>query len=69
VEEILRHPPDIIIIGKGHTDIKEMSKDLMKKLATVPAVRSGRVFFLSDSLYRLGPRVVPGIEEMAGCLK
>lgn len=69
VEEILRRPPDIIIIGKGHTDIKEMSKDLMKKLAAVPAVKNGRVFFLSDSLYRLGPRIVPGLEEMAGCLK
>jgi len=40
----------------------------MKK-ASVPAVRKGDVFLESDNLYRLGPRVVRGIEEMAECLK
>jgi iron complex transport system substrate-binding protein len=69
VEEILREPPDIIFIGKGHADAKEMSKGLLRKLAVVPAVKNGKVFFLSDSLYRLGPRIVPGIEEMDRCLK
>ncbi len=68
MEEILHNPPDVILIGKGHADMKEMAKDLLKKLASVAAVRDGRVFFLSDSLYRLGPRIVPGIEEMAKCL-
>jgi len=68
IEEILLNPPDVIFVGRGHADIKEMSKDLMKKLALVPAVKNRRVFFLSDGLYRLGPRIVQGIEEMAGCL-
>lgn len=68
IEEILHNPPDVILIGKGHADMKEMSKDLLKKLALVPAVKNGNVFFLSDSLYRLGPRVVQGIEEMSRCL-
>jgi iron complex transport system substrate-binding protein len=68
MEEILHNPPDVILIGKGHADMKEMAKGLLKKLASVAAVKDGRVFFLSDSLYRLGPRVVPGIEEMARCL-
>jgi iron complex transport system substrate-binding protein len=69
MEEILREPPDVIFIGKGHADTKERSRDLLRKLSVVPAVKNGKVFFLSDSLYRLGPRIVPGIEEMAGCLK
>jgi iron complex transport system substrate-binding protein len=69
IEEILRDPPDIIFIGEGHPNAKQMSKDLLAKLAAVPAVRNGKVFLLSDSLYRLGPRVVHGIEEMDRCLK
>ena len=69
VEEIIRQSPDIIFIGRGHGDMKEMSKGLLKKIAAVPAVKERRVFFLSDSLYRLGPRVVSGIAEMAAYLK
>jgi iron complex transport system substrate-binding protein len=69
IEEIIRQSPDVIFIGKGHEDIKEMSEVLLKKIARTPAVRNGKVFFLSDSLYRLGPRVVKGIEEMSGCLR
>ena len=68
MEEILHNPPDVILIGQGHADMKEMSKDLLRKLALVSAVKNGKVFFLSDSLYRLGPRVVQGIEEMSRCL-
>ena len=68
MEEILHNPPDVILIGQGHADMKEMSKDLLRKLALVPAVKNGKVFFLSDNLYRLGPRVVQGIEEMSRCL-
>jgi iron complex transport system substrate-binding protein len=69
IEEIIRQAPDIIFIGKGHNNIKEMSQGLLKKIASVPAVKNGNVFYLSDSLYRLGPRVTKGIEEMAACLK
>jgi len=69
VEEIIRQSPDVIFIGKGHKDMKEMSGGLLKKIASVPAVKNGHVFFLSDSLYRLGPRVVSGIEEMAAYLR
>ncbi len=69
IEEIIRQSPDVIFIGRGHEDIKEMSEVLLKKIARIPAVRNGKVFFLSDNLYRLGPRVVKGIEEMSGCLR
>jgi iron complex transport system substrate-binding protein len=69
VEEIVRQSPDVIFIGRGHKDMREMSEGLLKKISSVPAVKNGHVFFLSDSLYRLGPRVVNGIREMASYLK
>lgn len=69
LEEIILQAPDIIFIGKGHSDMRNMSKGLLKKLSGVPAVKNQRVFFISDNLYRLGPRVIPGIEEMAACLR
>jgi iron complex transport system substrate-binding protein len=69
VEEIMRERPDIIFIGKGHTQIRRASAGLLKKISSVPAVLEEKVFFLSDRLYRLGPRVVEGIEEMSRCLQ
>jgi iron complex transport system substrate-binding protein len=68
LEEIIRQSPDVIFIGMGHTEVKEISQGLLKKIAQVPAVRNHRVFFLSDGLYRLSPRIVRGIQEMAECL-
>ncbi|MDH5202315.1 MAG: cobalamin-binding protein [Nitrospirota bacterium] len=69
IEEIIRQAPDVIFIGKGHTDIKEVSENLLKRIASVPAVKYHAVCYISDSIYRLGPRVVQGIKEMAICLK
>jgi len=69
IEEIIRQAPDLVFIGKGHANMKEVSETLLRRMAGVPAVRKGAVFFVSDNLYRLGPRVVKGIEEMAECLK
>jgi len=69
VEEIIRRSPDIIFIGKGHAEMNDVSQGLLKKIANIPAVRNKKIFFLSDNLYRLGPRIVKGIEELAACLK
>ena len=69
VEEIIHQAPDIIFIGKGHVNIKEASRGLLEKLSKIPAVKNGRVCYISDSIYRLGPRVVKGIKEMERCLK
>jgi iron complex transport system substrate-binding protein len=69
IEEIMRRSPDIIFIGKGHAEMQELSQGLLKKIANIPAVRNKKVFFLSDNLYRLGPRIVKGMEELAACLK
>ncbi|MEE8328583.1 MAG: helical backbone metal receptor [Thermodesulfovibrionia bacterium] len=69
LEEIFHRSPDIIFIGKGHSNMKKISSSFLKRLSHVPAVRNEKVFYVSDSLYRLGPRVVDGIEELAGYLE
>ncbi len=67
IEEILRRAPDIIFIGSGK-GMEKISGRLFKRLSNIPAVKDNRVFYVSDSLYRLGPRVINGIEELAGHL-
>jgi iron complex transport system substrate-binding protein len=70
IEEVIRQAPDVIFIGKGSgMDMQAVSQGILQRLASVPAVKNGKVCFMSDSLYRLGPRVVNGIEELAECLK
>lgn len=69
IESIIRQSPDVIFIGKGHTDMPDISKGLLKRLAGVPAVKNQQVFFVSDNLYRLGPRVVAGVKELSACLR
>jgi iron complex transport system substrate-binding protein len=68
IEEIIRRAPEVIIIGRGmdHKDIEKISAGLLKRLHSVPAVKNKRVFYVSDDLYRLGPRTVRGIEEISG---
>ncbi len=70
LEEVLREAPDIILIGKGSgMDMVEVSRGMLKRLTSVPAVRNNNICYLGDGLYRLGPRVVQGIEELAQCLE
>ncbi|MEW6067673.1 MAG: cobalamin-binding protein [Nitrospirota bacterium] len=69
IEEVIYQSPDVIFIGEGHIDMREASKGLLKRLETVPAVKNNNVFYVSDGLYRLGPRVIKGIKELDECLK
>lgn len=70
IEEVMRQAPDVLVIGKGSgMDMAAVSKGILKRLAIVPAVRDKRVCYVGDGLYRLGPRVVQGIEELSECLK
>jgi len=64
VEELIRQSPDIILIGKGHKEMEVLSERLLKRLNSVPAVRNKRVFYVGDGLYRLGPRVIEGLQEI-----
>jgi iron complex transport system substrate-binding protein len=70
IEEMIREAPEVLFIGKGSgMDMRTVSQGILKKLATVPAVRNNRVCYVSDNLYRLGPRVVKGIEELDACIR
>jgi iron complex transport system substrate-binding protein len=69
IEEVIRQAPEVIFIGRAMgMDMRSVSEGILKRMASVPAVRNGRVFFVSDRLYRLGPRVIKGIEELTECL-
>jgi iron complex transport system substrate-binding protein len=70
IEEVLRRSPDVLFIGKATgMDMREISHGFLKRLSRVPAVKNNRICYVSDNLYRLAPRVVRGIEELAECLK
>jgi iron complex transport system substrate-binding protein len=69
IEEVIHQAPDVIIIGKGHVNMKEVSQGVLKRMSSVPAVKNGSVCYVSDRLFRLGPRVIQGIEELSECLK
>ncbi|MDP2156286.1 MAG: cobalamin-binding protein [Nitrospirota bacterium] len=68
IEEILRQAPDLIFIGKGN-GMDKVADGLLRRLKTVPAIRDGRVYYVSDYLYRLGPRTMNGVDELAAHLK
>jgi iron complex transport system substrate-binding protein len=67
IEELIRRSPDIIFIGKGPMT-GESAKNLLRRIGRSDAVRKGCVYYTSESLYRLTPRVVYGIEEIAAFL-
>jgi iron complex transport system substrate-binding protein len=70
LEEAIRQAPDVILIGKGSgMDMVAVSRGMLQRMRSMPAVRNGNICYLGDGLYRLGPRVVQGIEELAECLK
>lgn len=65
VEEVIRRGPDVIFIGGGHEEMSRVSEKLLMRLKSTPAVKKGNVHYVGDRLYRLGPRVVEGVEELA----
>jgi iron complex transport system substrate-binding protein len=67
IEEILRRAPDIIFVGKGK-GMEKGSEGLFNRLRMVPAVRNHKIFYVSDDLYRLGPRTLKGIGEISGLM-
>jgi len=69
LESVIERQPDLILIGKGHSDMKKLSQDFLKSLRSLEAVRKGRVCFLGDGLYRPGPRIPAGLEELDRCGK
>jgi iron complex transport system substrate-binding protein len=69
VEAVIERQPDLILIGTGHDDMKALSKGFLKSLSMLEAVRKGRICFMGDALYRPGPRIPAGMEELDRCGK
>lgn len=68
IEEVVRRSPEIIFIGQGPMSGK-LAKTVLKRLETLEAVQKGRVYYTSELLYRLTPRTILGIDEIATHLK
>jgi iron complex transport system substrate-binding protein len=68
IEEAVRSSPDVIIIGMA-ANMEAFSSRLLEKLRMLDAVKKGRVYYVGDDLYRSGPRVVKGLQELADYLK
>jgi len=67
IEEVVRRSPDMVFIGQGPMS-RNLSKTLLRRLSTLEAVQKGRVYYTSELLYRLTPRTILGIEEIASHL-
>jgi iron complex transport system substrate-binding protein len=69
LEEVIRQSPDIIFMGMMQDAVMDQSRRLLGRLSQVDAVRLGRVHYIGDPLFRMGPRITEGISEMAGMLE
>ena len=69
LEEVIRQSPDIIFMGMMQDVVMEQSRRLLGRLSQVEAVRLGRVHYIGDPLFRLGPRITEGIAEIAGMME
>ena len=69
LEAVIERQPDLILIGKGHNDMRTLSKGFLKSLRMLEAVQHGQVCFMGDALYRPGPRIPEGMAELARCGK
>ena len=65
IEEVVRRSPDAIIIGMA-ANMESYSANLLKRLMMLEAVRKGRVCYVNDDLYRLGPESGEGASRNGG---
>ena len=63
LEETLRQQPQILFIGKSK-GMEEDIKKLLKRLRRLDAVENGKTYTIRETLYRLGPRIIAGLNEM-----
>ncbi len=72
-EELLAAKPEVVIISSmSEGEIEEERKQAIEewgKYPEMPAVRDGRIFVVDpDVMFRLGPRVTEGVEQIAEIL-
>jgi iron complex transport system substrate-binding protein len=69
VEAVIERQPDLILIGRGHDDMRTLAKGFLKSIRMLDAVKKGRICFMGDALYRPGPRIPAGMAELDRCGK
>jgi ABC-type Fe3+-hydroxamate transport system substrate-binding protein len=67
LEETLRQQPQVLFIGKSK-GMEENIKKLLKRLQRLDAVEKGKVYTIRETLYRLGPRMLTGLNEMKAAI-
>lgn len=68
IEEVIAQQPDVVFIGSG-PGMDTVSVKLKERIRSTPASRNGRIYYVSDKLYRFGPRVVAGMQELHEALQ
>ncbi|MDD2337425.1 MAG: helical backbone metal receptor, partial [Geobacteraceae bacterium] len=66
LEAIIARKPDLIVVGQGHTLGPPLRK-LLLRLGSLEAVRRQCICHVGDALYRSGPRIPEGIDELRRC--
>ncbi len=61
-EDLMNFNPDVIFAGHG------ISLDAIRSWKELAAVRHGYLFEISDTIFRMGPRITQGIREMAAII-
>jgi iron complex transport system substrate-binding protein len=67
LEETLRQQPQVLFICKSK-GMEENIKKLLKRLQRLDAVEKGKVYTIRETLYRLGPRMLTGLNEMKAAI-
>lgn len=66
LEAAVARAPDIIILARHSGQSEPLPRERWDRLATLPAVKAGRVHAVDGGLlHRYGPRVVDGLEMLA----
>jgi iron complex transport system substrate-binding protein len=67
LEAVITRNPQLIVVGQGNK-LGVPLKRMFKHLESLDAVRTGHICYVSDALYRPGPRIPEGIAELRRCL-
>jgi iron complex transport system substrate-binding protein len=66
LEAAVAKSPEVILLANHGAGTGAVSMDKWRRLASLPAVKSGRLFSVNgDLLHRYGPRFVDGLEQLA----
>ena len=68
LEQVIAMRPEVILTTKAHAAWAERLPS-MSDWRALPAVANGRIHVVSDAIQNPGPRLIDGIEEVAGILK